>query len=193
MKTKFFILTFFLLFSRGCDFYSTSLWFFQPNGAEGETNPLTSVFGFGFNGLVASNIILIALIIYAFYYYSFKYQAKKLNHIPANFIDYASEVYFHQKGKLFQVFYKIPKDKKTAMAHFGYVMIRVIIFGSFLATFHNLCQFYNVPFYNTFREIVIRPLFVIYGLVALSFIYFQYRILNKEYQTLKYNFKKIEY
>lgn len=191
MKTKFFILTFFLLFSRGCDFYSTSLWFFQPNGADGEMNPLTSILGFGFNGLVISNILIIATIIYAFYFYSFKYKSKMLNHIPRNHIEYASEIYFNQKGKFFQLFYKMPENKKVFVAHLGYVMVRVIIFGSFLATFHNLCQFYNISFYNTFREIVIRPLFVIYGLIALSFLYFQYRVLNKEYQELKQKLQKI--
>jgi hypothetical protein len=38
MKLKFFLLTFLLLFSRGCDFYSTSLWFFD--NPTGEQNPL---------------------------------------------------------------------------------------------------------------------------------------------------------
>ena len=77
--------------------------------------------------------------------------------------------------------YKMPTDKRMMIAHFGYVMVRMIIVASFLATFHNLCQYYNAPFYNTFRDIVGRPLFVLYGLFFLSFLFFQYRVLKIEY------------
>ena len=38
MKVKFILLTFLLLFARGCDFYSTSLWFFQKDGIKDERN-----------------------------------------------------------------------------------------------------------------------------------------------------------
>lgn len=190
MKTKFFLLTFLLLFARGCDFYSTSLWFFDNPG--GETNPLASVLGFGWTGLLVSNAIIISLIIYAFYYYSFKYSIRKVSTKPEKITDFVSELYFNEKGRFFEVFYKSPKNKKALLAHSGYVLIRVIIIASFLATFHNLCQFYNVPIYNSFREIVGRPRYVIYGLMLLSFFYFAYRIWNKEYQLNKRHFKILD-
>lgn len=186
MKLKFCILTFLLLFSRGCDFYSTSLWFFQPGGMEGETNPLTRFFGVGWTGLIISNAIIIGLIIYAFYYFSFRYTARKINEQPATLREYASLIYFEQKGQFHRLFYSMPKNKKLLLAHLGYVLVRVVIIASFLATFHNLCQYYNVSFYNTFREIVKRPLFVIYGLILFSFVYFQFRILNREYKSSKH-------
>ncbi|MCB0541858.1 MAG: hypothetical protein KDE33_30430, partial [Bacteroidetes bacterium] len=85
------------------------------------------------------------------------------------------------KGRFFQIFYKTPKNKLTLLAHVGYVMVRVIILASFLATFHNICQYYNVTFYNTFRDIVGRPLYVIYGLILFTFMYFLYRLWKKEY------------
>ena len=96
--------------------------------------------------------------------------------------DFVSELYFNEQGRFFEVFYKTPKNKLTLLAHLGYVLTRVAIVGSFLATFHNFCQFYNVTFYNTFRELVGRPLYVIYGLILSSFIYFLYRLWSKEYQ-----------
>lgn len=183
MKLKFLTMVTLLLFARGCDFYSTSLWFFEPGGMEGEMNPLTRLFGVGWNGLIISNLIIISLIIGAYFYYVFRYRRKQ--HITGvnNFPDFVSELYYEQKGKAYQVFYKAPIDKKMLIAHIGYVMIRVTILGSFLATFHNLCQYYQAGFYDTFRNIVGRPLYVIYGLIVLSMFFFLYSVLKKEYSA----------
>ena len=179
MKIKFFILTIILLFARACDFYSTSLWFFDDPTSE--TSPLYKFLGFGWTGLIIANIIIFGLIIYAFYFYSFKYKAPRETS-SNKLTDFVSEQYFNKKGRFFEVFYKAPKNKTTFLAHSGYVLIRVAIVASFLATFHNISQFYNLTFYNTFREIVGRPLYVIYGLILLSLIYFLYRLWSKEYR-----------
>lgn len=183
MKARFFFTIFLLLFARGCDFYSTSLWFFD--NPTGETNPLYRFFGFGWTGLIVVNFIIIAAIIYAFYYYTYKYTLPKVSEKPGKLTDFVSELYFNEKGKFLQILYKSPKNKITLFAHLGYVLPRTIIFASFLATIHNLCQFYNVQFYNSFREVVGRPLFVIYGLILVSMIYFSYRIWKQEFEINK--------
>lgn len=185
MKTKFFLLTFLLLFARGCDFYSTSLWFFD--NPSGETNPLASIFGFGWSGLIVANIIIVGLIIYCFYYYTFKYSTANAPTKSRTLTEFISELYFNEKGKFYQVLYKTPKNKKIYIGHSGYVLTRVAILTSFLATFHNLCQFYNVAFYNTFREFVVRPLFLFYGILLLSFAFFTFRLWLKEYRNSKAN------
>ena len=185
MKIKFFLLTALLLFARICDFYSTSLWFF--NNPTGEQNPLYKFFGFGWNALIISNIIVVGLIIYAFHYYTFKYECANIKSNSNKLTDFVSERYFNEKGHFIAIFYKTPKNKKILLAHTGYILIRVVIFASFIATTHNLCQFYNITIYNSFRDIVGRPLYVIYGLILLSFIYFSYRIWNKEYMQTKNN------
>ena len=115
MKIKFYLLTFLLLFARGCDFYSTSLWFFD--NPSGEQNPLYKFFGVGWTGLIIANLIIVGLIIYAFYYYSFKYNATKIRSTSNNLIDYVSEIYFNEKGRFLEIFYKTPKNKKTLLAH----------------------------------------------------------------------------
>ena len=97
-------------------------------------------------------------------------------------MDFVSELYFNEKGRFIELLYKTPKNKSTLLAHIGYVLVRVVIISSFLATFHNICQFYNLSFYNTFREIVGRPLYVIYGIIFTSFIFFSYRVWTKEYR-----------
>jgi hypothetical protein len=189
MKIKFFLITFLLLFVRGCDFYSTSLWFFQPGGQKGETNPLVSIFGLGWTSLVISNVIIIGLIIYAFYYYTFKYAIGRVVAKPGKITDFVSELYFNEKGSFYLIFFKLPKNKKILLGHMGYILIRVIIIGSILATIHNLCQFYNVTFYCSYREIVGRPLFVIYGIILLSFFYFSFRLWHREFEITKRNFE----
>lgn len=186
MKAKFVLLTILLLFARGCDFYSTSLWFFD--NPSHETNPLTQVFGFGWTGLILSNLIIVGLIIYGFYFYSFKYTRPKMSNRPDGLLDFVSELYFGEKGRIHQMFYKIPKNKKIFIGHTGFVLIRVMIIASFLATIHNLCQFYDVAIYDTFREIVRRPMFVIYGLIISSYIYFTYSIWKSEYELVVKNF-----
>lgn len=183
MKIKFLLLTFLLLFARGCDFYSTGLWFFD--NPTGEQNLLYRFFGVGWAGLIITNAILVGLIIYWFYYYSFKYSIGNVSTKPTKLTNYISERYFGESGRFYQIFYKTPKNKNTFLGHIGYVMIRITIFGSFLATIHNLCQFYNIPIYNSFREVVGRPLFVIYGLILASLLFFLFRIWNMEFKTAK--------
>jgi hypothetical protein len=186
MKIKFILLTFLFLFARGCDFYSTSLWFFD--NPSDEMNPLSQIFGFQWTGLIFINVVMAGIIIYGYYYYSFRYSIPKPSSRPRKLTDFVSELYFNEKGKFYQLFYKIPKNKKVLIGHTGYILIRVVIMASFLATIHNLCQFYNVPAYNTFREIVKRPLFIIYGLITLSFIYFSYSTWKREYELVKNSF-----
>lgn len=189
MKVKFILLTFLLLFARGCDFYSTSLWFFD--NPTDETNPLTRIFGFGWTGLIVTNVILIGLIVYALYYYSFKYSIRTIVTKPEKLTDFVSELYYNEKGKFYQVFYKTPKNKQVIIGHLGYVLPRVVIIASILATIHNLCQFYNVTAYDTFREIVKSPSIVIYGFIGFSLIYFFYSLWRREYQATIKQFEQV--
>lgn len=183
MKTKFILLTLLLLFSRGCDFYSTSLWIFEEDGLSHETNPLTQLFGFGWNGLLISNAIIISLIIFLAYLYYFKNKRDySFENKPKNYQEFISLLYFNKPNKYYQAFYRIPTNKKTWLYHAGYVLIRVCIFASFMAAFHNICQYYNYEFYNIYRDIVHRPLYVIYGLIMLSMILTSIILFKKEYK-----------
>lgn len=180
MKAKFLFITFLLLFARGCDFYSTSLWFFDS--PEGEQNLLYKLFDLNWNGLLITNAIVVAGIIYCFYYYCFKYKAGVSKVHGLTLKQFVSTHYFGQKDKFYSIFFRAPRDRKILIAHSGYVLVRVVIVGSFLATIHNLCQFYDLEFYNQFRELVGRPLFVIYGLCILSFAFFSVQLWRKEYR-----------
>lgn len=82
----------------------------------------------------------------------------------------------------------MPENKNVWIAHSGYILVRVIILASFLVTMHNLCQYYEIPVYNTYREIVKRPLWIIYALILLSFVFFSYRLWKNEHQVYKSRF-----
>lgn len=185
MKVKFAVFSFFLIFFRGCDFYSTSLWFFD-NPAD-ETNPMSMIFGMGWTGFIIFNIVVVSFILYLFYYYSFQYSVNPISELPNKLTEYISKRYYGVTKKFYWIFYKIPKNKSAFFGHLGYTIIRVVIIASILATIHNLCQFYHIPIYNTFREIVNRPLYFIYGLIIISTIYFLYRIWSKEFKEAKEN------
>ncbi len=184
MKLKFALFTFLLIFARGCDFYSTSLWFFD--NPTGETNPLYRLFGIGWTGLILVNIIIVGLVIYAYYFFNFRYKRPtNLSKEPSNYRELASLQYFNSTDKFHQIFYKAPKNKKVLFAHMGYVMTSVIIIASLLATIHNLCQYYGFNFYNHFRDVVGRPLFVIYGIILLTLILTYRSLLISEYKIYK--------
>lgn len=186
MKSKFILLTALLLFARGCDIYSTSLWIFDH--PSDEMNPLSRLFGFDWRILFLFNLLLTGLVVYAFYYYSFRYVMPTLSSHPEKLTDFVSALYFNEKGKIHQLLYKMPENKNVWIAHSGYVLVRVIILASFLVTMHNLCQYYEIPVYNTYREIVKRPLWIIYALILLSFVFFSYRLWKNEQQVYKSRF-----
>lgn len=183
MKAKFIFPVIILLIGRILDFYSTAIWYFQPNGPSGEMNPLSSILGLGFTALVVSNIIIVALVIYAFYIWCYIYRPFPLKEEPKNLIDFISILYFEERGKAYKILYSSPKCKIAFRAHLGYGTMYTIIIGSYLAVFHNLCQFYSVGFYDTFREIVHRPAYVIYGITIFSFFCFEFYVLNREYKA----------
>ncbi len=186
MKVKFILLTLLLLFSRGCDFYSTSLWFFQKDGIKNESNPLTRFFSVGWNGLIIANIIVVGLIIVMLYWFYFRYKRPiKFLQEPKNYKEFASLQFFCEPNKFYQSYYKKPKHLKVAIAYFGFVFTVSVIVASFLATFHNISQFYNFEFYNKYREIVKRPLFVIYALYVLTIIFTYHGLLISEYKKYK--------
>lgn len=183
MKIKFLLLTLILLFARGCDFYSTSLWINEENGLNEEMNPLTQIFGMNWNGLILTNIILIGLIIWMSHYYHFRYNPQlNFNEIPKNYKEYISLLYYGKLNTFVKVFYKIPKNRKVLLGHLGYILIRVTIIASLLAAIHNTCQYHGYEIYDEFRNLVGQPLYVIYGLILISGVLISRKLFINEYK-----------
>lgn len=190
MKIKFILLSFLVLFTRGCDFYSTSLWYFD--NPDHESNPLASVLGFGWNGLIIANCIIVGVILYAHYYYSFKYKIKLPTNRPLKLTEYISETYYNQKNKFYQVFYRLPKNKSVLIAHNGYVLTRATIFGSLLATFHNLCLYHEIEIYDAYNRLVLWPEYVVYGLIVICTCYFTMKLWKAEFTIARNMFNNMQ-
>ena len=151
---------------------------------EGQTNPLTRFFGVGWYGLIATNALIIAGIIAAYAFYVFKYRSEKTAQTPDNVWQYISLLYFGKPGQLHKILYKMPVNRRALIAHTGFALLWTVIVGSILATVHNLCQYYEVSFYDNFREVVKRPLFVIYGLLAITLSLSTYLVWQDDYSRL---------
>ena len=193
-KLKYISVILLLLFARGCDFYSTSLWIFQEGGLENETNPLTQFFGVGWNGLVLANIVVIILIAYCFYVYIFKYKVtQNLKLVPQTVLEYVSLLYYDQKNQFWKILYKIPRNKLAAIAHTGYIATWGIIFSSFLVTIHNLLQFYDNQYYHAYLEFVKFTSIAYYTVIVISPLFlvsvYLCRSEYKEYLNLRNNSK----
>jgi len=189
MKTKFLFLSFIFFFARGCDVYSTSLWYFE--NPEYESNPLSSIIGLGWNGLIISNLVIVGIILFAHYYYTFKYSIQIPADEPQNMQEYISEKYYNQKDKFYQVYFRFPKNKRVLIGHNGYALIRAGIVGSFLAAIHNLCLFYQVSAYEAYSRIVGWPEYVVYGIIIFCMIYFLHKLWKKEYLVVSNHFKLV--
>lgn len=192
---KYISVIFLMLFARGCDFYSTSLWIFQENGIADETNPLTQIFGVGWTGLVLVNIIILVIVSYCYYIYIFKYKVhKNLKIKPETFTDYASVLYYENKNQLWKLLYKVPTNKKAAIAHTGYIAIWAIIFASFMAMTHNLLQFYDNKYYDVYLETIKYPRVIFYTIMLSPLLFLSIKLYKREfakYKELNSNFEKM--
>lgn len=180
---KFLSITLLMIVARGCDFYSTSLWIFEPGGMEQEMNPLVSWFGMGWNALVISNIALVLLILVAYYYHCFHFNPKKrVTDSPSNYREYVSLLYFGVKNQFYQSLYRIPKYGKPYFAHMGYALTRAVILGSFLAAIHNISIHYQLEYYTYVIDSIKRPTFLIYTLFIVSAVLFYLKLVKREYR-----------
>lgn len=185
MKLKFLLYSFLLIIGRGCDFYSTSLWYFQDGGHLYETNPISSILGMGWTALVAVNVIVIAFVLYGYYYYTYKYQIKYYSNPPKQLTAYVSDIYYGVPDKFYQILFRVPKNRKVAISHFGYIAIRLLIISSFIATLHNLGQFYNFPLYLHFKSLIGSPIIFYYSCLGVGGFMITYYLWSKEHLFVK--------
>lgn len=177
-----------LCFLRGCDFYSTSLWFFQENGHASETNPLVSVLGLGWNSLVIANLLMVMLVAVLLYFYCFDRSRirairSKASTQYTSIWDFASDLYFDRRDWGLKVLYKFSNNKRITLAHAGYVLATTLAFASCVATTHNLLSYYRVAFYTSLKASMGHILYLYYVLFALFAGLALISALKEEYKT----------
>lgn len=159
-----------LVLTRMADIYSTSLWILRPDGLQDESNPLSHLPGIGWEGLLIINVLLTIGIILLYAYACFHWCPSLTltgEAAPDSVWAYASRLYFGETGQLAKILYRWPANKRAMVAHTGILLTHATIAAGLLALVHNLGQYHAWAWYASFREMVVRPHFVIYGLVML--------------------------
>ncbi|WP_116109188.1 hypothetical protein [Lewinella sp. IMCC34191] len=177
-----------LLFMRGCDIYSTSLWFFQTEGYKDETNPLVGL-GMDWNVLLVANVIVVIGVLALYYVHLINRQ--KVPALPRlqgeyrSTWDFAADLYYGSRKHKYKLLYRLSDDKRIALGHYGVVLLSTIVFASGVATAHNLLSYHRVGFYVDLKGSINNLLYLYYLAFAL-FAFFSYRsILREDYGLVK--------
>ena len=176
-KMKFFIILFWMIFSKSYDAYCT---FQHTPDLSLEANPLVSVLGFSWFWLLLVIGILTIYTCYTLYLISFKpiilYPLEK----GLSFCDFITYMYFGKKSNMISILYKFPSLKNKRFHYtFGNIFTRYLVFAGIVSTVMWLL-INNSEFY---REI--HNHLVIYGiLICGTFIilYHYYKTNFKRYQ-----------
>ena len=131
-KMKFFIILFWIIFSKSYDVYCT---FQHTPDLLLEANPLVSVLGFNWFWLLLVIGILTIYTCYTLYLISFKpiifYPSQK----GFFFNDFTTYMYFGYKSNMLSILYKLPslKDKRFHYT-FGNIFTRNLVFARIFST-----------------------------------------------------------
>lgn len=182
---KYILVCLFLLFTRGCDFYSTHLWIFEENGLQDERNPLTFFLGIGWQGLIYVNLIVIIFAMALYFIYSFKYHPQQMkNKKPRTLWQYMSLLFYEKENQWYKIFYSIPYKKMAFWSHAGNCLIYTLIIASLLATMHNLGQYYQLKGYQNFSKMIGSPIALIYTLIAINATLILIISLRREFERI---------
>jgi len=176
-RLKFFIILFWMLFTKSYDAYCT---FQHTPDLSKEANPLVSVLGFNWFWLLLVIGILTIYTCYTLYLISFKpvklYPVEK-EYSFSNFIAY---MYFGKKSNLLSMLYKLPslKDKRIHYS-LGNILVRYLVFAGLVSTIMWLL-INNSEFYRDIHNHL-----VVYGILisgTFMIMYNYYKTNYKRYQ-----------
>ena len=176
-RLKFFIILFWMLFSKSYDAYCT---FEHTPDLSKEANPLVTVLGFDWDLLLLVIGCLTLYTCYTLYLISFKPVKLFPEEKGYSFSNFIAYMYFGKKSNLLSALYKLPslKDKRFHYS-FGNILVRYLVFAGFVSTIMWL-MINNSEFYRD-----IHNHFVIYGILISGtyiILYNYYKINYKKYQ-----------
>jgi hypothetical protein len=176
-KTKFTLVTAWILLSRSYDAYCTNQ--LTPDLSK-ESNPLVSVLGMSWTPLL---IIISLLSIYAIYtLYISVFKSKNL--LPTekgySFSNVAAYTYLGQKDHWTAVFYKLPKDVSRFNHYMGHTLSRCLVFAGIVSTVMWLLINYT-EFYKSIHSVQLIYSILIIGCTAI--IYSWNKTMYRQYLT----------
>lgn len=175
---KFILLTVLLILTRFADIETT---YQSTPDLKYEFNPLVSKLGFGWTGLIFTQVVFLLLIIYALWIYCFR-DVEVLpveDKLPMK--KFISLFYFKNTTSFFKIFYKLPTNKNSFLYSAGYIatytliMISIIISSS---TFFLLKNKTYKDFYNN-----VSGWIYLYLLALVLGIYYSIKFFKNEYKA----------
>ena len=157
----------------------------KPGGEADEMNPLSSVLGFTFWPLVASNIVLSGALLYGHWWYCHHYEARLIQGSPKNRWQFLSLLHYGRPDQELALFIRSGRHPKLYYAQLLHCALQAVALISVLVTFHNLGQFHSWAVQDTLRELLVYPMYVIYALLLLLTLGLWVRMAGREFRTWK--------
>jgi len=130
-RWEFAVLTVLLLATRVWDAAAT---YAVTPGLARETNPIVSVFGQGWAGVLVAQVILVSVVIALSYYSLFRVKRVHPSQDGLGFRDFVALYYFGKEKNLTRLLYEFPAEKRVLVGLLGYVLPRtLIVVGAFIS------------------------------------------------------------
>ena len=131
-KYKFFLILFWILFSKSYDAYCT---FLHTPDLSKEANPLVTLLGFDWFLLLLVISLLTIYTCYTLYLISFKPIKLYPQEKGFSFSNFIAYMYFGKKSNLLSILYKLPsfKDKRFHYS-LGNIFVRFLVFAGLVST-----------------------------------------------------------
>lgn len=163
-KGNFILVSIWIIISRFYDAYAT--YQFTPD-LKLEANPLVSILGLNWTGLLIIYCTLCLLILYLFYISSFN----KFNLLPSekgySFKEFFTYIYLGKKDSFLKLFYKLPNSKGRLIQYVGTLFPKMLSFIGIITTLMWLGINYYEPYYYFHKAIYIYSIIIIGSLIII--------------------------
>ena len=172
-KTKFYLLTAWIIFSRSFDAYCTNL--HTPDLSK-EANPLVSFIGLTWSPLLLILSLLMLLVIYGYYLSIFKPIQLDPEEKGLTFMEYSTFRYLGKKASWSALLLQFPTSPARFSRVMGELLAPCLAFAGLVSTIMWLLIF-NMEWYRAIHQAALVYAILIFGCVLIA--YFQYK---KHYQ-----------
>ncbi len=145
-KKKYFFTILFIFFLRALDLLLTYLYIPDLNN---EYNPIVSIFGASWLGLISIQFIVLVTIALIAYFY-FEQQPVMVLEKKLNFTDFTYCYFFDKLRPWPQRMLSMPSNMKPHLIFIGFVVITVSISVSLFAILNNFLLIMNIAWYQRF-------------------------------------------
>jgi hypothetical protein len=142
----FFLVVMSVIVLRALDLYIT--YRYTP-GLAAEWNPVVSLFGAGWTGLIIVQVLLIFIISVAMFFY-FMREEKTVAQADLSFQDFVYVYFFDKLRPWPERMFTFPYNFRTHMVFLGFILMVLAVFISIFAILHNVLLIAQIKWYCLF-------------------------------------------